>query len=275
MNDHMKNARRRGPWASSRAAGGPLSTLGVLELGGIGPGPVCAMLLADLGADVIRVDRPSVSGAPNPTPVLHRNRRSITIDFKQPAGADLVRLLAEDADIVLEGFPPGVAERLGVGPDDLIGVNPPLVYGRMTGWGQTGPMAQQAGYDINYIALSEALHAVATPEQQVLPPHSVGDFGADGMLLARGVLGAVQHARRTGQGQVVDAAIIDGTAALLATTYGLLSRGLWRDQRAANLLAGSSPVPRRLLLRRRRAHLRRGDRAPVVCRTPEHPRPDR
>jgi alpha-methylacyl-CoA racemase len=199
------------------------------------------MLLADLGAQVIRVDRPSEAGQDDPMPVLHRNRRSMTVDLKQAEGAALVRTLAEHADVVFEGFRPGAVERLGLGPDELIGLNPALVYGRITGWGQTGPLASEAGHDINYIALSGALHAIGTAEQPVIPLNLVGDFGAGGMLLAFGVLSAVISARATGRGQVVDAAMTDGTATLLAMTYGLLNQGLWTDERAANLLDGDAP----------------------------------
>lgn len=220
---------------------GPLYGIRAVELGGIGPAPFCGMLLADLGAEVVRVDRPAEAGLPNPMPVLHRNRRSIAVDLKRPEGAELIRRLAGEADIAFEGFRPGVAERLGLGPEELLARNPQLVYGRMTGWGQTGPLAHEAGHDINYLALSGALHAIGAAEQPAVPLNLVADFGGGGMLLALGLLSAVINARSTGRGQVVDAAMADGTATLLALTYGLLNQGLWRDERASNLLDGGAP----------------------------------
>ncbi|MFD0112517.1 CaiB/BaiF CoA transferase family protein [Streptomyces sp. NPDC058320] len=220
---------------------GPLAGVRVIELGGIGPGPFAGMLLADLGAEVIRIDRPAEAGRPNRMPILHRNRRSITVDLKSPEGAEVVRTLADTADVVYEGFRPGVAERLGLGPDDLIGRNPKLVYGRMTGWGQDGPMALEAGHDINYISLSGALHAIGPAEAPVVPLNLVGDFGGGGMLLALGILSAVISARTTGRGQVVDAAMTDGSATLLAMMYGFMAQGVWQDKRASNMLDGGAP----------------------------------
>ncbi|WP_151772103.1 CaiB/BaiF CoA transferase family protein [Streptomyces abyssomicinicus] len=222
-------------------APGPLAGVRIIELGGIGPGPFCGMLLADLGAEVVRVDRPARAGQPNDMPVLHRNRRSVTVDLKHPDGAEVVRVLAARADAVFEGFRPGVAERLGLGPDDLTAHNPRLVYGRMTGWGQHGPLADRAGHDINYISLTGALHAVGPSEAPVVPLNLVGDFGGGGMLLALGILSAVISARTTGRGQVVDAAMTDGSAALLAMTFGYLARGEWQDRRASNMLDGGAP----------------------------------
>ncbi|WP_377267444.1 CaiB/BaiF CoA transferase family protein [Peterkaempfera sp. SMS 1(5)a] len=220
---------------------GPLAGVRIVELGGIGPGPFCGMLLADLGAEVVRIDRPAEAGQVNRMPVLHRNRRSITIDLKSPEGIEVVRTLTDTADAVFEGFRPGVAERLGLGPDDLIARNPRLVYGRMTGWGQDGPMAQEPGHDINYIALTGALHAIGTPDDPIPPLNLVGDFGGGGMLLALGILSAVINARTTGHGQVVDAAMTDGSATLLAMMYGFLAQGTWQDTRSSNMLDGAAP----------------------------------
>ncbi|MFG2949174.1 CaiB/BaiF CoA transferase family protein [Streptomyces adustus] len=220
---------------------GPLAGVKIIELGGIGPGPFCGMLLADLGAEVIRVDRPAEAGRPNSMPVLHRNRRSITVDMKNPVGIEAIRALTDTADAVFEGFRPGVAERLGLGPDDLIARNPRLVYGRMTGWGQDGPLADQAGHDINYIALTGALHAIGPAETPVVPLNLVGDFGGGGMLLALGIVSAVISARATGRGQVVDTAMTDGSATLLAMMYGFMAQNLWTDRRASNLLDGGAP----------------------------------
>ncbi|WP_377267481.1 CaiB/BaiF CoA transferase family protein [Peterkaempfera sp. SMS 1(5)a] len=221
---------------------GPLAGLRVIEIGSIGPGPFCAMVLGDLGAEVLRIDRPAEAGTGASRPILHRNRRSITVDLKQPDGVDIVRTLAKDADVLLEGFRPGVTERLGLGPDDLLAVNPRLVYGRMTGWGQYGPMAQEPGHDINYISLTGALHAIGPKDgDPVVPLNLVGDFGGGGMLLAVGVLSAAVHAARTGRGQVVDAAMTDGSALLLAMMYGFIAKGTWVDERESNLLDGGAP----------------------------------
>ncbi|MEU6264606.1 CaiB/BaiF CoA transferase family protein [Saccharopolyspora shandongensis] len=219
---------------------GPLAGIRVLELGGIGPGPFCGMMLADMGADVIRIDRP---GSP-PHPVLQRSRRSLTINLKSPQGVAATRRLAGTCDAVLEGFRPGVAERLGLGPEDLMADNPALVYGRMTGWGQDGPLAQMPGHDINYIAIAGALHAIGGPDDPVPPLNLIGDFGGGGMLLAYGLACALLHAKTSGTGQVVDAAMVDGTAALLAMTYGFLGTGNWRDERAVNRLDGGAPYYR-------------------------------
>jgi alpha-methylacyl-CoA racemase len=224
---------------------GPLHGLRVLELGGIGPGPFCGMLLADLGADVVRVDRP---GAP-PTAVadhredlLHRGKRSVTADLKDPAGAATVRALAGRADALIEGFRPGVAERLGVGPADCHRINPALVYGRMTGWGQDGPLAGRAGHDVTYLALTGVLHAIGPaggPPQ--IPLNLLGDFAGGALYLAVGILAALRHAAETGEGQVVDASIVDGVAHLSTMVHGLLAAGLWQDRRGANLLDGGAP----------------------------------
>jgi alpha-methylacyl-CoA racemase len=217
---------------------GPLEGTTVIELAGIGPGPFAGMMLADAGAEVIRVDRPG--GNPMAAlghSVLFRNRRSIAVDLKQPEGAEVVRRLTERADALFEGFRPGVAERLGIGPEDCLARNPRLVYGRMTGWGQDGPLATAAGHDINYIALSGALHAIGRRDTGPVPPlNLVGDFGGGGMLLAFGMVCALLHAQRTGEGQVVDAAMVDGSAALMAMFYGLRAQGLHTDERGTGLL---------------------------------------
>ncbi|MFB7025795.1 MULTISPECIES: CaiB/BaiF CoA transferase family protein [unclassified Streptomyces] len=219
---------------------GPLTGVRVLELGGIGPAPYAGMLLGDLGADVIRVDRPQEAGQDNPAPVLHRGRRSLTLDLKHPESTAVVLALAVDTDIVIEGFRPGVAERLGVGPETLLARNPALVYGRMTGWGQDGPLAQEAGHDINFIALTGALHAIGG-EEPVIPLNLLGDMGGGGLLLAFGVVSALVSAGVTGQGQVVDAAMSDGSVSLLAMVHGFLAQGRWKDERASNTIDGGCP----------------------------------
>ncbi|MGA8117178.1 MAG: CaiB/BaiF CoA-transferase family protein [Actinocatenispora sp.] len=222
---------------------GPLAGIRIVELSGIGPAPFAGMLLADLGADVVRVDRP---GGRPPTVdaghrVLDRGRRSVAVDLKHPDGIAVVLRLVSAANAVIEGYRPGVAERLGIGPDECLGVNPRLVYGRMTGWGQDGPLAQSAGHDIDYIALAGALGMIGrADEPPTVPVNLIGDFGGGGMLLAVGVLAALLGARNTGRGQVVDAAMVDGTALLLSMLLGLRSAGLWRE-RGANLLDGGAP----------------------------------
>ncbi|HZN72150.1 MAG TPA: CaiB/BaiF CoA-transferase family protein [Micromonosporaceae bacterium] len=222
---------------------GPLAGLRVVEIAGIGPAPFAAMVLADLGAEVIRVDRPQ-PGALALDPridLLNRGKRSVAVDLKQPRGAEVVRDLAARADALVEGFRPGVAERLRIGPEDCFAVNQRLVYGRMTGWGQDGPLAATAGHDLTYLATSGVLHAIGTESAPVPPLNLLGDYGGGGMLLAMGMLAAVWRAARTGEGQVVDAAIVDGAALLATQVYGMLHSGLWRDERAANLLDGAAP----------------------------------
>jgi alpha-methylacyl-CoA racemase len=215
-----------------------------VELAGIGPAPFAGMLLADLGAEVLRVDRPDgdpLFGDPRHD-LLGRGKRSVAVDLKRPAAAALVRRLAAGADALIEGFRPGVAERLGVGPDECFAANPALVYGRMTGWGQDGPLAPTAGHDITYLALSGVLHAIGSTDGPPVPPlNLVGDYGGGGMLLAVGVLAALSSARRNGVGQVVDASIVDGAALLATQLYGLLHAGVWTDRRGANLLDGAAP----------------------------------
>jgi alpha-methylacyl-CoA racemase len=222
---------------------GPLDGHRVIELAGIGPAPFAAMVLADLGADVLRIDRVSSLNLPaGRTDVLLRNRRSVAIDLKNPAGRDTLLRLAAHADALIEGWRPGVAERLGIGPEDCMARNRRLVYGRMTGWGQEGPLAQTAGHDIDYIALSGVLHAMGRAGGPPLPPiNLVGDFGGGGMLLAVGILAGLLSAGRTGEGQVVDAAMIDGSALLMSMCHGLMAAGMWTDVRGANLLDTGAP----------------------------------
>jgi len=227
------------------AASGPLVGYKVVELAGIGPNPMCAMMLADMGAEVIRVDR--VISANLGVPVdarfslLDRSRRSIAVDLKQRAGIDLVLKLVDRADALIEGFRPGVTERLGLGPDVCQARNPRLVYGRVTGWGQHGTLAQAAGHDINYISLTGAAYAIGQRDRPPAPPlNLVGDFGGGGMLLAVGVLAALLEAQKSGKGQVVDAAMTDGAAILMTALYGLHGSGYWTDQREGNILDGGA-----------------------------------
>jgi alpha-methylacyl-CoA racemase len=224
-----------------RAMGaGPLSGVRVVEIAGLGPVPFAAMLMADLGADVIRVDRPGGDPPPGGDP-LARGRRSAVVDLKQPGGAEVVLRLVERADAMVEGFRPGVAERAGIGPEACLQRNPRLVYGRMTGWGQDGPLAATAGHDINYLSLTGVLHSIGPPEQPAIPLNLIGDFGGGAMYLVVGVLAALLEARQSGQGQVVDAAIVDGAAHLTTLIVGLLGTGTWRDTRCSNLLDGGAP----------------------------------
>jgi alpha-methylacyl-CoA racemase len=228
---------------------GPLAGIRVIEMAGLGPGPFASMMLADMGAEVIRIDRKPVPGAPNPYPtlgtrfdVMARGRRSLVLDLKHPEANGVMLKLVEQADVLIEGFRPGVMERLGLGPDACRERNPKLVYGRVTGWGQEGPLAQAAGHDLNYIALSGMLHATGRAATPPAPPlNLVGDFGGGGMMLAFGVVCAVLEARGSGTGQVVDAAMTDGSALLGAMIYGLRAYGSWSGQREANLLDGGAP----------------------------------
>ena len=220
---------------------GPLKGIKVIEMAGLGPAPFCSMLLADMGAEVISIDRKSASAAASDrTNILRRGRRSIALDLKQPTAVDAVLRLIDSADILIEGFRPGVMERMGLGPEVCHARNPKLVYGRMTGWGQTGPLAAAAGHDINYIALSGALHSIGPAEQPVAPLNLVGDFGGGAMLLAFGVVCAALEARGSGQGQVVDAAMTDGSALLMSMIYGFKAAGTWNGQRADNVLDGGA-----------------------------------
>lgn len=225
---------------------GPLAGVRIVEIAGIGPGPFAAMLLADMGADIVRVDRAGqvYGGDPNDPPkdVMNRGRRSIGVDLKNPAGVETVLQLVEHADALIEGFRPGVTDRLGIGPEACLARNPRLVYGRMTGWGQDGPMAQMAGHDINYIAIGGALGAIGRPDERPQPPlNLVGDFGGGGMLLAFGIACALIEARTSGKGQVVDAAMVDGTAVLTTFMHGFMAMGIWSDERGVNMLDTGAP----------------------------------
>ncbi|WP_197053204.1 CaiB/BaiF CoA transferase family protein [Sphingobium herbicidovorans] len=218
---------------------GPLAGIRVLEFAGLGPGPFAGTLLSDFGADVVRIYR---KGAVDPDKFRFdgRGRRAIALDLKDPADIDKVLALAEKAELVLEGNRPGVMERLGLGPDAMLARNPALVYGRMTGWGQYGPQSAAAGHDINYLAISGALHAIGTPDKPIAPLNLVGDYGG-AMFLVAGMLAALLHARTTGQGQVVDVAMTDCAAYLMSPFYGRRASGDWKDQRASNLLDGGAP----------------------------------
>ncbi|MEU0193520.1 CaiB/BaiF CoA-transferase family protein [Streptomyces afghaniensis] len=231
--------------ATARTPGqGPLTGVRVVELAGIGPGPFAAMLLADLGADVVRVDRPGGPGlAIDPAyDVTNRNKRSVLVDLKAPDGPDQVLGLAARADILVEGYRPGVAERLGVGPGACHARNPALVYGRMTGWGQDGPLADRAGHDIAYIAPTGTLGMIGRPDEPpAVPANLLGDYAGGSLYLVVGVLAALHHARATGTGQVVDAAIVDGVSHLATMIHGMLAAGGWQDRRGANLLDGGCP----------------------------------
>ncbi|MFD5426038.1 CaiB/BaiF CoA transferase family protein [Streptomyces sp. NPDC127084] len=224
---------------------GPLAGVRVVELAGIGPGPFAAMLLADLGADVVRVDRPGGAGLSiDPAyDLTNRNKRSVLIDLKSDGGAERVLDLVERADVLIEGYRPGVAERLGVGPEECHARNPKLVYGRMTGWGQDGPLAQHAGHDISYIAITGALGMIGKPDEPpAVPANLVGDYAGGSLYLVIGVLAALQHAGTPGgSGQVVDAAIVDGTAHLTTMIHGMIAAGGWQDRRGSNLLDGGCP----------------------------------
>ena len=221
---------------------GPLTGLKVIELQGIGPGPFCGMMLADMGAEVVRVDRASAAGQPaGRADVLARGRRSIAVDLKNPGGVETVLKLIESNDVLIEGFRPGVMERLGLGPDVCLERNPSLIYGRMTGWGQTGTMAHAAGHDINYISLTAALHSIGEKGRRPVPPlNLVGDFGGGGMLLAFGVVAALFERGRSGKGQVVDAAMTDGSALLMNGLLGMMNTEYWLPERGSNLLDGGA-----------------------------------
>jgi alpha-methylacyl-CoA racemase len=222
---------------------GPLAGLRVIEIAGLGPAPFCGMMLGDMGAEVIRVERKVAPDLPvSQRDPLLRNRRSIRLNLKSAAGVEVLLRLVEHCAALIEGMRPGAAERLGIGPDVCLGRNPRLVYGRMTGWGQDGPLAHAAGHDINYIALSGVLHLIGPPGGKPVPPlNLVGDFGGGGMLLLAGVLAALIEAGRSGCGQVVDAAMVDGSAALLAMFFGLRAQGLFEDATGENFLAGAAP----------------------------------
>ncbi len=228
---------------------GVLSGIRVLEFEAIGPAPFGTMLLADMGADVVRIDRPTAPADLGPksegdkkVDIMGRGKRSLTLDLKQPQAKNAALDLIERADVVIEGFRPGTMERLGLGPDVALARNPRLVYGRMTGWGQTGPLAARAGHDLNYIALSGVLSGIGRADAPPVPPlNLVGDYGGGGMLLALGVVSALLNVQRGGKGQVVDAAMIEGAAQLGAVVWGLMASGNWREERSSNLLDGGTP----------------------------------
>jgi alpha-methylacyl-CoA racemase len=220
---------------------GVLSGYRVIELAGIGPAPMCAMLLSDMGADVLRIDRTVDAGLGVPIKtkysLLNRGRRSIALDLKRPEATEAVLRLVDQADALIEGFRPGVMERLGIGPDQCLARNPRLIYGRMTGWGQDGPLALAAGHDINYIALAGALYCFGRKGEAPVPPlNLIGDFGGGALYLALGIVGGLLEAQKSGKGQVVDAAMVDGAASLMTAIYGMRGAGLWSDQRGENLL---------------------------------------
>lgn len=223
-----------------RSMSAPLTGLRVVELAGIGPGPHAAMMLADLGADVVRVERPGVEIGTGDQ--LLRGRRVVVLDMKQPEGRTAAHRLVEGADVLLEGYRPGVAERLGLGPDECLAANRRLVYARMTGWGQDGPRALQAGHDLNYISLTGALHAMGRAGERPAPPlNLVGDFGGGSMLVTLGILAALWERERSGLGQVVDAAMVDGASLLNQMMWSFRGTGAWTDERAANMLDGGAP----------------------------------
>jgi alpha-methylacyl-CoA racemase len=223
---------------------GPLEGVRAVEFAGVGPGPFCGMLLADLGADVVRLEREDNQPPwiPWSRELLNRGKRSVAADLKTAEGRDLALRLVAEADLAFEGFRPGVAERLGVGPEDCLAANPKLVYGRMTGWGQDGPLAATAGHDITYIARTGALHAIGPHDgPPSIPLNLVGDFGGGSLYLAVGMLAALESARRTGTGQVVDAAMVDGASHLMTMLYGFLGAGAWNDERESNTIDGGAP----------------------------------
>ncbi|MGD0192223.1 MAG: CaiB/BaiF CoA-transferase family protein [Rhizomicrobium sp.] len=216
--------------------GGPLTGIRIVEFQGIGPGPFAAMLLSDMGADVIRIDRKG-GRTPHKAEITYRGRPAVALDLKKPEAVEAALKLIEKSDALIEGFRPGVMERLGLGPDVCLKRNPKLVFGRMTGWGQTGPLSEAAGHDINYIAISGALHAIGNAGGKPVPPlNLVGDFGGGALYLALGLVSALLEASRSGKGQVVDAAMTDGAASLMAMFYGMSAGGMWQDTRGVNML---------------------------------------
>ncbi len=223
---------------------GPLDGIKVVELGGLGPAPLCAMMLSDMGAEVLRIDRPAAIAPPalieRQFDILTRGRKCVAVDLKNPRGLETVLRLAGNADVFIEGYRPGVTERLGLGPEECHRLNPRLVYGRMTGWGQDGPLAQAAGHDINYISLTGTLNAIGPPEKPVIPLNLIGDFGGGGMYLAFGVVSALLEASRSGKGQVIDAAMVDGAASLMASVYGRRAAGLLGPERGAGQIDGGA-----------------------------------
>jgi alpha-methylacyl-CoA racemase len=221
---------------------GPLQGIRIIEMAGLGPGPFAAMMLADHGAEVIRVERAGMIGVPN-DPLL-RSRRSISLDLRTEQAREVVRKLAGRADGLIEGYRPGVMEKLGLGPEELLGGNPRLVYGRVTGWGQEGPLAQEAGHDLNYVAISGLLHGIGPKDRPVVPVNYLADYAGGGLMLAFAMVGALLYVQRGGEGQVIDSAMSDGAALVGALTYGMRAAGHWADERESNLLDGGDPAYR-------------------------------
>ena len=221
---------------------GPLKDIKVIEMAGIGPAPFCGMILADMGAEVISVERITAPGRGSSSDIASRGKKSIAVDIRIPEGQDIIKKLVESADVLIEGFRPGVMEKNNLGPDELLNINPKLIFGRMTGWGQNGPLANAAGHDINYIALAGALHSIGVIEKPTVPLNLIGDYGGGTMFLAFGVCAALLSASKTGKGQVVDAAMIDGVSTLTSIFYSLSQSGLWDvNKRGMNLLDGGAP----------------------------------
>ena len=220
---------------------GPLKDIKVIEMAGIGPAPFCGMILADMGAEVISVERITAAGRGSSADIASRGKKSIAVDIRKSEGQDIIKKLVESADVLIEGFRPGVMEKNNLGPDELLNINPKLIFGRMTGWGQNGPLANAAGHDINYIALSGVLGAIGKKETPPPPPlNLIGDFGGGGMLLALGVCAALNTVNKEGKGQVIDAAMTEGSALLMSMMYGMLNSGIWTDSRDSNLLDGAA-----------------------------------
>ena len=220
---------------------GPLKDIKVIEMAGIGPAPFCGMILADMGAEVISVERITAAGRGSSADIASRGKKSIAVDIRKPEGQDIIKKLVESADVLIEGFRPGVMEKNNLGPDELLHINPKLIFGRMTGWGQNGPLANAAGHDINYIALSGVLGAIGKKDTPPPPPlNLIGDFGGGGMLLALGVCAALNTVNKEGKGQVIDAAMTEGSALLMSMMYGMLNSGIWTDTRDSNLLDGAA-----------------------------------
>ena len=220
---------------------GPLKDIKVIEMAGIGPAPFCGMILADMGAEVISVERITAAGRGSSADIASRGKKSIAVDIRKSEGQDIIKKLVESADVLIEGFRPGVMEKNNLGPDELLNINPKLIFGRMTGWGQNGPLANAAGHDINYIALSGVLGAIGKKDTPPPPPlNLIGDFGGGGMLLALGVCAALNTVNKEGKGQVIDAAMTEGSALLMSMMYGMLNSGIWTDSRDSNLLDGAA-----------------------------------
>ncbi len=220
---------------------GPLKDIKIIEMAGIGPAPFCGMVLADMGAEVISVERITAAGRGSNSDIASRGKKSIAVDIRKQDGQEIIKKLVESADVLIEGFRPGVMEKNNLSPDELLSINPKLIYGRMTGWGQNGPLANAAGHDINYIALSGVLGAIGKKDSPPPPPlNLIGDFGGGGMLLALGVCAALNTVNKEGKGQVIDAAMTEGSALLMSMMYGMLNSGIWTDSRDSNLLDGAA-----------------------------------